>query len=125
MFTKAHLSQPHVSLEENQAAVAQINQHGRIDSSPSRGATLENRITRSALISHGITISLIVVALFIFLVTPFMAITWSRQPFPGFVVEHTLVIANINGGGWSGQKAGLNYPQRVISVDGESVSIPG
>lgn len=124
MFTKAQISQPRVSLEENQAAVAQVSQQGRIDSSPSRGATLTNRITRSALISHGITISLIVVALFVFLVTPFMAITWSRQPFPGFVVEHTVVIANINGGGWSGQKAGLNYPQRVISVDGESVSTP-
>ena len=90
----------------------------------SHKATVETRIDRAALISHWITVTLMVIALVVFLITPVLAISWSKQPFPGFVVEHTLVIANISGTGWSGPREGMNYPQRVISVEGVSVTTP-
>lgn len=73
-------------------------------------------------ISHWLTRSLLVAALLVMLVTPFLAISWSKRPFPGFVVEQTLVISNLGGEEWSGRKFGLNYPQRVSAIQGNPVS---
>ena len=124
MFTKAHLSPPPIHIDGDKALGKEINPQGPTSPPASRRSSIENRTNRAALISHGITISLMTIALIAFLITPFLAISWSRQPFPGFVVEHTLVIANITGDAWGGQRAGMNYPQRVVSVEGESVSNP-
>ncbi len=51
-----------------------------------------------------------------------MALSWRHQPFPGFLVEPTLVVSSNNGPGWSGRSAGLNFPQRVVRVDGKPVA---
>lgn len=57
-----------------------------------------------------------------FVLTPIWAITWSRQAFPGFVVEQTLVVSDYNGQGWSGREQGLGYPQRIISLGEQIIS---
>jgi hypothetical protein len=124
MFTKARVSQFPTRIDRNEDVRKQITPNAHTGSPDSHKATVETRIDRAVLISHSITLTLIVIALIVFLITPVLAISWSKQPFPGFVVEHTLVIANISGTGWSGPRAGLNYPQRVISVEGVSVTTP-
>lgn len=53
------------------------------------------------------------VAVVAFLAAPFLALPWSRQPFPGFLVEQTLVVQPVISAEWSGVQAGIAYPQRI------------
>ena len=71
-----------------------------------------------------ITLAAFAVALVMFLAAPLLALAWSARPFPGFVVEQTLVVASVDGEGWSGRRAGLDHPQRVTHVDGAPVDTP-
>ena len=57
----------------------------------------------------------------IFLVAPVLAFTWAGEPFPGFLVEATLVVADYNGEGWAGRSLGLEYPQRITHIEGRRV----
>lgn len=45
---------------------------------------------------------------------PLLAIQWSRQPFPGFLVEQSLVVQPVLNKNWSGVQAGIAYPQRIV-----------
>jgi hypothetical protein len=47
-------------------------------------------------------------------VAPLLAIPWSRLPFPGFLVDRTLVVQPVTHAEWSGVDAGIVYPQRVV-----------
>lgn len=58
------------------------------------------------------------------LLAPAFALRWSRLPFPGFLVEHTLVVPEIGSPGWDGRLAGLGYPHRVTQVGNQIVSTP-
>ena len=60
----------------------------------------------------------------IFLFAPFWAYSWMDAPFPGFVVEQTLVVSNYGGDGWAGRSQGLNYPQKIAFIGGQAVSTP-
>ncbi len=62
--------------------------------------------------------------LLVFCFTPIYALTWSLQPFPGFVVEQTLVVADSTGAGWSGRLAGMTHPERVLYVGNRPVGNP-
>jgi hypothetical protein len=53
---------------------------------------------------------------------PLLAISWSHLPFPGFVVEPTLVVNNTHGTAWSGAETGLHSPQRVTRIGGQAVT---
>ncbi len=59
---------------------------------------------------------LLAVALQLVLLAPILAINWSNEPFPGFLVEQTLVVTDANGQGWTGQQAGITYPQKVTQI---------
>lgn len=61
------------------------------------------------------------IALYALVLAPISAIRYARQPFPGFLLEQTLVIAGISGNDWTGQEQGLAFPQRVIALDGQPV----
>lgn len=50
------------------------------------------------------------------LTAPMFALRWSRLPFPGFLVEHTLVVPDIGALSWEGRRLGLSYPHRVTHV---------
>ncbi len=54
------------------------------------------------------------VAVFAFLAAPLLAIPWSRQTFPGFLVEQTLVVQPVINPEWNGVQVGIAYPQRVV-----------
>ncbi len=53
---------------------------------------------------------------------PLLAISWSNLPFPGLLMEHTLVANDMKGRNWSGQAAGIDYPQRVMRISGVAVN---
>ena len=61
------------------------------------------------------------IASLVIIIAPIQALSWSRNPFPGILVEHTLVVNSIADPDWSGKAAGLDYPQRVIALNGESI----
>ncbi len=72
-------------------------------------------------ISRVITLGFLAAAVIAAAAAPVMAITWSNLPFPGFMVEPTLV-ANGNGGtDWPGSLLGIAYPQRVVRIAGAGV----
>ena len=62
--------------------------------------------------------------LLVFCFTPIYALTWNLLPFPGFVVEQTLVVADSNGSGWSGRQAGMTHPERVLYIGNHPVGSP-
>jgi hypothetical protein len=56
---------------------------------------------------------------------PLLALSWNRVPFPGFMIEQTLVVNGDDGAGWSGNLAGIRYPQRIDRIAGIVVATPG
>ncbi|HSR47933.1 MAG TPA: hypothetical protein VLL77_08085 [Anaerolineales bacterium] len=53
---------------------------------------------------------------------PLLALSWRQTPFPGVLVEHTLVVNSRIGEGWTGREAGLEPPVVITRLAGESVS---
>jgi hypothetical protein len=60
-------------------------------------------------------------ALYALILAPISALRFAQRPFPGFMLEQTLVISGVSGMGWTGQEQGLVFPQRVIALDGQPV----
>lgn len=74
--------------------------------------------------SRWLTLAASVVALLACILAPLLAISWSKRPFPGFMVESTLVVNDTGGEGWTGRQAGLSFRQRVVRVAGQAVATP-
>ncbi len=64
------------------------------------------------------------IVMVVLLVSPFQAFSWIKRPFPGFVVEQTLVISDINGKAWEGRLQGLGFPQRLTSLNETDLTNP-
>jgi hypothetical protein len=69
-------------------------------------------------------ILLIISALFL-AVAPVAAIWYSRLPFPGFMVEPTLLINSNSGSGWGPLTLGINGLERVLRIGEQVISSPG
>ncbi len=48
-------------------------------------------------------------------------ITKINRPFPGFLVNQRLVFGGIGRSGWTGAKARLQYPDKIVSINGQPV----
>jgi hypothetical protein len=72
--------------------------------------------------SRYITLAIFVINIIVFFTAPVLALSWRNQPFPGFLVEHTLVANDRIGEGWTGRRAGLQAPYQVMRVAGDPVS---
>lgn len=68
-----------------------------------------------------IIIAAFAIAAIVTLAAPLMAISWSHQPFPGFLIEQTLVVVEVYDDSWTGRPAGLQAPQRVTRIGGFGV----
>jgi hypothetical protein len=55
------------------------------------------------------------------ILAPMLALSWANRPFPGFLMDHTLVVTDQNGEGWSGSAAGITFGQRVTRMAAEQV----
>lgn len=74
--------------------------------------------------TRGLLIIIGALTLLVFCFTPIYALTWSLLPFPGFVVEQSLIVADSNGAGWSGRQAGMTHPERVLYVGRRPIGSP-
>jgi hypothetical protein len=83
-----------------------------------------NKQTKPNRFSFWVTTLTFFMAFSIIVITPLLAIQWSRVPFPGFVIEQSGVVANIGSQGWSGREAGIDHPQRVTAFDDKPVTQP-
>ncbi len=72
--------------------------------------------------SRYITLTIFAINTIVFFITPVIALSWRNQPFPGFLMEDTLVVNDRIGEGWTGRRAGLQVPYLVVRVAGDPVS---
>lgn len=75
---------------------------------------------RDQFITRWLVLLVVLLGAFTLAAAPLLALSWKEVPFPGFVIEQTQVVANIDGTNWTGRSAGINYPERIISF-GESI----
>jgi hypothetical protein len=66
-------------------------------------------------------ISAFTLAIVVNLIVPWLAWHWTRAPFMGVLLEHTMVVSDMYGQGWSGRLAGLASPDRILEVNGQAV----
>jgi class 3 adenylate cyclase len=50
------------------------------------------------------------------------AVTWTEEPFAGFLVNERLVLGNIGQYHWTGTAAGLKWPDKVVAADGRPIT---
>jgi hypothetical protein len=75
--------------------------------------------------SRALTLTAAALATLSVILAPMLALSWANRPFPGFLMDHTLVVTDQNGEGWSGRAAGVNFGQRVTRVAGSPVRNDG
>jgi hypothetical protein len=95
---------------------------GHLSQASTLNSTETNQQSKPSRFSYWVTTASFFIALIVFIAAPILAIQWSRIPFPGFVFEQSGVVANIGTEGWSGRKAGIDYPQRIIYFDNKPIT---
>jgi hypothetical protein len=83
---------------------------------------LPGRIDYLERISRLLVLMSFAIAIVSVILAPLLALGWQKQPFPGFLIDQTLVVNGISGQGWGSAVSGIIYPERVIRVAGQSVS---
>jgi hypothetical protein len=83
--------------------------------------SIEGQIDYFELASRYITLLVFAVGVVIFFVAPVWALAWRQEPFPGFLLEPTLVISNRTGEGWSGSDSGLVPPFALTRLGGQAI----
>jgi hypothetical protein len=73
-------------------------------------------------VSRIFVLGILAIAVMAAAAAPFLASQWAQQPFPGILVEETLIVNTRDGEGWTGRDAGLANPQRVVRVGGMIVT---
>lgn len=66
--------------------------------------------------SRWITLGAFALAGAIYLAAPVAALAWRQLPFPGFLVDPSLIVNNRQGHDWSGQQAGIVNPQLITRI---------
>jgi hypothetical protein len=83
---------------------------------------MRNRAALLERISRIVTLMAFAVATLGVIVAPMLALSWANRPFPGFLMDHTLVVTDQNGSGWTGREAGIGFGQRVTRIAGSGVA---
>lgn len=68
--------------------------------------------------------SLLSVTFLVYVVALILAVRTFRQPFLGAFVEPTLVVNAVGEDDWSGRAAGLDLPDRLVALGGQSLTRP-
>jgi signal transduction histidine kinase len=71
---------------------------------------------------RALLISAFALAIVVSLVAPWLAWRWTRTPFMGVLLEHTMVVSDMYGQGWSGRVAGLANPDRILAANDQAVT---
>jgi class 3 adenylate cyclase len=67
-----------------------------------------------------ITVNLVFLVLLVFSVAN--ALRWLDRPFPGFLVNARMVVADYGQSNWPGEQAGLGFPAKLMSVNGKTIA---
>jgi serine phosphatase RsbU (regulator of sigma subunit) len=84
-----------------------------------RGIIIFGRRSSSALF-----FGMLLVLLLVSVIAIINAMKWVNKPFPGFLINERMLVAPIGQYNWSGTQAGLKYPEKILSVNGNPVSSP-
>jgi hypothetical protein len=87
---------------------------------------MATQLSKSAIllekVSRVLTLTAFVLAVVAAVAAPLLALSWSHRPFPGFLVEPTLVLNDYNY--WPQRPPGLDHPQRVYRIGEVAVVKP-
>jgi PAS domain S-box-containing protein len=61
------------------------------------------------------------VAVFVLIFSPFWTYQWYQMPFLGISLEENNVVSQINGTNWPGRMQGVEFKDRLLALNGESV----
>ena len=50
------------------------------------------------------------------------ALAWIDKPFPGFLVNERLIVTGISQSHWTGSKAGLRYPDKIVQANNQEIT---
>lgn len=65
------------------------------------------------------------VAMLMVALTPVWATDWYRTPFLGLLLEPNNVVSAINGAGWPARNSGVEFGDRLLALNGRTLSSPG
>lgn len=85
-------------------------------SARARASLHEKGSLRNLSVGNLLTLVTLGITLTVFILAPVLAMRWSTRPFPGFLVEQTLVVSGVGGVYWNAQRLGINYPERVTQI---------
>lgn len=88
----------------------------------SRTAAMTNHFERLSRVGTLLTFA---VALGAAVAAPLLALSWSNRPFPGFLVEPSMLVTRQSDPAWPGTAAGIVVPLRIVRIAGEAVSTSG
>ncbi len=69
-------------------------------------------------LSHLPPLAAFCLALVVLIVAPLEAARWFRAPFAGVLLEPNQVVSLINGPNWAAKEAGVDYPDRLMAIEG-------
>lgn len=72
-------------------------------------------------LSRALTLAMFLTAAIGCLIAPVVALSWSHQPFPGFLVDQTLVVNDTRGDAWTGRDKGMQFRDHLVRVAGVPV----
>jgi len=79
-------------------------------------------LDRTRLFSRVAFITIIFVFLVLLVFTVANALRWLDKPFPGFLVNARMVVADYGQYNWPGEQAGLGFPAKLISANGTRIA---
>jgi PAS domain S-box-containing protein len=86
------------------------------------GGLLDVKPSRSRWLKQLLPLIAVTVAIVMLIVTPFLAIRWYRLPFLGALFETNNVVSSINNKSWPATELGVKYLDRLVAMNGESLS---
>jgi hypothetical protein len=78
-------------------------------------------IDRMEVASRYVTLATFAVGIVVFFLAPVWALAWRQEPFPGFLLEPTLVLSNRTSEGWKGVESGLQPPYAITRLGGQPI----
>lgn len=83
---------------------------------------MKTKISLMTLIEHGIPLTIAFVAVVMLILTPFWAFQWFHQPFLGALIEPHNVVSLINGTDWPARNQGVQWSDRLMAINGQTVT---
>lgn len=84
-------------------------------------STYANQLSSGEKVSRIVFLFILLVFLTVTSICVFNALEWVGKTFPGFLLNERMVVAPIGQYHWSGSRAGLKYPDKIITADGKPV----